>query len=103
MRVPAGFVSLQARWKRPGKSLEVLVPSDEVPKDDHPIAPQRCTLKVSLQNFVYLRSKSGALVKVSQEEYWKRPALRALLSGGNQSQTLQPRTNGVLLPRPATP
>ncbi len=103
VRVPAGFVSLQARWKKQGKTLEVLVPSDEVPKDDHPIAPQRCTLKVTLQDFVYLRAKSGALVKVSQAEYWKRPALRALLSGGAQSQTLQKRTNGVLLSKPATP
>jgi hypothetical protein len=88
VRVPPGFQGLPARWKRPGK-LEVLIPSDKMTVDDRPAPTQRCTLTATLQEFVYLRMRNGALLKVSQEAYVRRPALRKFLSGG--AETLQPR------------
>ena len=50
---------------------------------------QRCTLKLTTQPFVYLRMQNGALLRVSQEAYNKKPALRMFLSGG--AETLQRR------------
>jgi hypothetical protein len=43
---------------------------------------------------VYLRVRSGALLQVTQEAYWKRPALRRFLSGG--TQTLETRAAPVV-------
>jgi hypothetical protein len=88
VRVPPGFQGLQARWKRPGK-LEVLIPSDKIASDDRRMPTQKCTLTAKLEEFVYLRLRNGTLLKVSQEAYMRKPALRAFLSGG--SETLQAR------------
>ena len=49
--VPAGFQSLPARWKVPGKKLEVLFPSQEIPDGDKPLKREKCTLKVTMQSF----------------------------------------------------
>jgi len=89
VRVPPGFQSLQARWKKPGK-LEVLIPSDSITEDNHAAPIQKCTLTVTLQEFVYLRLPNGSMLKISQEAYFHKPALRRFLSGG--SETLQART-----------
>src|ERR1700678_759633 len=37
MRIPAGFQGLRARWKKPGKKLEVLVPTDAIVASDRPL------------------------------------------------------------------
>jgi hypothetical protein len=71
MRVNTGFQSLPARWKQPGKKLEVLIPSDEIPANGRPLKPQRCLLTVTVHDFVYLLLRNGAIVQVSQEDYWK--------------------------------
>ncbi len=81
VRVRPGFQSLLARWKKPGKKLEVLVPSDDIPVNGRPLPPVRCTLSVTLHDFVYLLLRNGTLIQVSQEDYWKRPALRVFLRG----------------------
>lgn len=88
LRVPPGFQGLPARWKKPGK-LEVLAPSDDIAAGNREPPTQRCTLKTTLYDFVYLRLRNGSLVKVSQEAYFRKPALRVFLSGG--PETLQPR------------
>ena len=80
MRVNTGFQSLPARWKQPGKKLEVLIPSDEIPTDGHPLKPQRCILTVTLHDYVYLLLRNGAIIQISQEDYWKKPALRVFLT-----------------------
>lgn len=81
VRVPAGFVSLPARWKKPGVKLEVLVPADDVNVAGDPLPPLRCSFTVTLHDSVYLLLRNGKLVEVPQEEYWKKPALRVFLSG----------------------
>ena len=81
VRVRPGFSSLPARWKKPGKTLEVLVPSDAVPKNGRPLAPVRCTMRVTMHDFVYLLLRNGKMVQVSQDAYWQKPALRVFLSG----------------------
>ncbi len=90
MRVPPGFTGLPARWKKPGK-LEVLIPTDRLSGDSHtdPDKLARCTVTVKLEEFVYLRMPNGSLLKVSQEAYTRKPALRVFLSGG--SEALQQR------------
>jgi hypothetical protein len=90
IRVLAGFQGLQARWKTPGKKLEVLLPSEGIPEDDKPLPKEKCTLKVTMHDFVYLKVRTGALVQVSQEDYWKKPALRMFLSGGVQKLEVRP-------------
>jgi hypothetical protein len=103
VRVAPGFQGLQARWIKPGKKLEVLVPTDAV--TDGPDHLARCTLKVTAQEFVYLRLHNGTIIKVSQAAYWKKPSLRMYLSGG--SEQLERRRNTVVsvkeLARPAQP
>ena len=94
VRVPAGFQSLPARWKTPGKKLEVVIPTDELTRDDRPLPTQRCTFNVTLHEFVYLRLRNGRMVQVSQADYWKKPALRTFLSGG--AQGLQERVPPVV-------
>ena len=89
VRVHPGFASLPARWKQPGRKLEVLIPSDEIPVSGRPLPPVRCSFTVTMHDFVYLLLRNGKLVEVSQEVYWQRPALRAFLSG--MTQTVQPR------------
>ena len=87
IRVAPGFQGLEARWKKMGSRLEVLVPTDAV--TDGTVRWERCTLKVVTQEFVYLRMRNGGIVRVSEEAYWKKPALRRFLSGG--SETLERR------------
>jgi hypothetical protein len=89
VRVHPGFQSLPARWKRPGKTLEVLIPSDDIPVEGRPLPPVRCSFTVTLHDFVYLLLRNGKLIEVSQEAYQERPALRAFLSGN--VQTIQQR------------
>jgi hypothetical protein len=85
VRVMPGFDSLPARWKRPGM-LEVLVPSDEIPDNNgRPLRPQRCTLAATVHDFVYLLLRNGAVVQVSQDFYWKHPALRTFLRGNPET------------------
>ena len=91
MRVPMGLQSLPARWKRPGKKLEVLIPSDEIPVNGRPLPPARCTLTVTVHDYIYLLLRNGAIVQVSQEVYWKRPALRVFLSGNTQAIQERPK------------
>jgi len=88
VRVAPGFHSLPARWKKRGQ-LEVVIPTDSITGEDRPMPTQKCTFKVKLQEFVYLRTSTGALLKVTQEAYIQKPSLRKFLSGG--SETLQPR------------
>ena len=89
MRVNTGFQSLPARWKEPGKKLEVLIPSDEIPANGRPLKPQRCILTVTVYDFVYLLLRNGAIVQISQEDYRKKPALRIFLT--STVQTIQKR------------
>ncbi len=88
VRVPSGFQGLEARWIKPGSKLEVMIPTDAV--TDGPSPRQRCTLKLTTQSFVYLRMRNGAILRVSQEAYNKKPSLRIFLSGG--AEVLQRRT-----------
>ncbi len=90
VRVPPGFQGLPARWKKPGK-LEVLIPSDRIEVGARATPANRCTLTATLHEFVYLRMQNGSMLKVSQEAYLRKPALRAFLSGG--AETLQPRVS----------
>jgi hypothetical protein len=94
MRIPSGFQGLAARWKKLGQKLEVLVPTDAVVAGNRPLPTQKCTVTVTLRDFVYLRLRSGAMVEVSQQAYWKRPALRVFLSGG--TKTLETRSPPVV-------
>ncbi len=87
VRVPPGFQGLEARWKKSGSKLEVMIPTDGF--TDGPPRVQRCTLKMVTQPFVYLRMRNGAILRVSPEAYRKKPSLRVFLSGG--SETLQRR------------
>ncbi len=84
VRVMPGFESLPARWKRPGV-LEVLVPSDEIPSNNRPLRPSRCTFTATLHDFIYLLLRNGAVVQVSQDFYWKHPALRTFLRGNPET------------------
>ena len=99
VRVAPGFQGLEARWKKPGSKLEVMVPIDAV--TDGRVRMQRCTLKVVTQEFVYLRMHNGTLVRVSEEAYWNKPSLRMFLSGG--SETLSRRTPVVSVNRLVQP
>ena len=94
MRIPSGFQALPARWRKPGTKLEVLVPTDAIVAGDRPLPTAKCTVTVTLRDFVYLRLRSGALVEVTREAYWNRPALRTFLSGG--TQTLETRSPPVV-------
>lgn len=88
VRVAPGFHALPARWKSRVK-LEVVIPTDSITGEDRTMPTQKCTFKVSLQEFVYLRLASGAIVNVSQEAYLRKPSLRMFLSGA--PETLQQR------------
>jgi hypothetical protein len=92
IRVRPGFQSLPARWKKPGQKLEVLIPSDEIPNRTaaRPLPPVKCSFRVTLLDFVYLRLPTGKLIAISQDIYRTKPALRNFLSGG--TQTIQQRT-----------
>ncbi len=88
VRVAPGFQGLEARWLKPGSKLQVLIPTDAITEGR--VQTQRCTLRVITHDFVYLRLHNGAIVRVSQEAYWNKPALRVFLKGG--SETLERRS-----------
>lgn len=96
MRVRPGFQSLPARWKKPGKRLEVLIPSDEIPVRGRALPPVRCSLTVTLHDFVYLLLRNGNIVEVSQDLFRAKPALRVLLSG--RPETIQRRLQEFTVP-----
>jgi hypothetical protein len=103
MRVPPGFQSLQARWKKRGK-LEVLIPSDAIVGSERDLPIQKCTLTVALQEFVYLRMRNGSLIKISQDAYYQKPSLRRFLSGGAETLRYRvPATVSVKQLMPAAP
>ena len=83
VRVAPGFQGLEARWIKPGSKLQVMIPTEAV--TDGTVPMQRCTLKVVTQNFVYLRLPNGAILRVSQEAYSRKPSLRMFLSGGSEA------------------
>ena len=97
VRVNPGFYSLSARWKKPGKKLEILIPSDDIPVNGRPLPLERCTLTVTLNENVYLLLHNGALIQVSQQDYWAKPALRVFLSGG-ATQVIQQRPKHLTIP-----
>ena len=97
VRVNPGFYSLSARWKKPGKKLEVLIPSDAIPVNSRPLPLERCTFTVTLNENVYLLLHNGALIRVSQQDYWAKPALRVFLSGG-ATQVIQQRPKHLTIP-----
>ncbi len=96
VRVHPGFTSLPARWKKPGRKLEVLIPSDDIPVNDKPMPPVRCSFNVTMHDFVYLLLRDGKLVEVSQDLYRQKPALRVFLSG--QPETIQRRLEQYTVP-----
>ncbi len=97
VRVAPGFQGLEARWIKADTKLEVILPTEAV--TDGPVPTQHCTLRLVTQPFVYLRMRNGAIVRVTQEAYNKKPSLRVFLSGG--SETLKRRQ--PKLPMPASP
>jgi len=98
VRVAAGFQGLEARWKKPGSKLEVMIPTEEIA--DGKVPMRRCTLDLVTQELIYLRLPNGKIVRVTQEDYRKKPALRRFLSG--PSETLKRRT--AVLPKvPVSP
>jgi hypothetical protein len=90
VRPHSGFASLPARWKKPGRKLEVLFPSDDIPVRGKPLPPVRCSLTVTMHDFVYLRLHDGKIVQVSQDFYQSKPALRVFLSGGAEAVKTRP-------------
>ena len=90
-----------ARWKKPGKRLEVLMPSDDIPEGGRPLRPVRCSLDVTLHDFVYLLLPNGKLVEVSKDVYQARPALRLFLRG--HQETVQQRAEQFTVPVTALP
>lgn len=96
VRVHPGFQSLPARWKTPGKRLEVLMPSDDIPVSGRPLPPVKCSFNVTLHDYVYLLLRNRKLVEVTQDVYQAKPALRVFLSG--VAETVQPRTEQFTVP-----
>jgi hypothetical protein len=96
VRVHPGFESLPARWKKQGTRLEVLVPSDDIPVSGRPLPPVKCSFNVTLHDWVYLLLKDGRLIRVSQELYQQKPALRDFLSG--RPETIQRRLEEFTVP-----
>jgi len=101
VRAQPGFQSLPARWKKPGETLEVLIPSDTIPVAGRPMPMAKCSFTVTKHEFVYLMLPTGRLIEVSQDVYWARPALRVYLSG--VTQTVQRRQQGMPVSAPAAP
>ena len=102
LRVRPGFESLPARWKKPGKKLEVLIPSDRYSSvSGRPHRRWKCTLIATLHDFVYLRLRNGQLVEVSQDLYREKPAMRAFLIG--DVPTVQQRSAGIYRSRAPRP
>ena len=101
VRVHPGFESLPARWKKQGKRLEVLMPSDDIPEGGRPLPPVKCSLDVALHDFVFLLLPNGKLVEVSKDVYQARPALRLFLRG--HQETVQQRAEQFTVPVTALP
>lgn len=99
VRVLPGFQSLPARWKKPGQ-LEVLLPSDEIPVNGRTPRPERCKLTATTHDFVYLLLRNGAVVEVSEDTYWKHPAMRAFLRGN--PETVEQRVKAFTVAAPQT-
>jgi hypothetical protein len=95
VRVHPGFQALPARWKKSGKTLEVLIPSDDIPVNGRPLPPVRCSFSVTMHDYIYLLLRSGKLIQVSQEVYTERPALRDFLSGGTEVMQQRPTTHTI--------
>ena len=96
VRVRPGFESLPARWKKPGRRLEVLIPSDDIPVSGRPLPPVKCSFNVTMHDYVYLLLRNGLLIKVSQDLYQQKPALREFLSG--RPETVQRRLQEFTVP-----
>jgi hypothetical protein len=96
VRVHPGFESLPARWKKQGQRLEVLIPSDDIPVNGRPLPPVKCSFNVTLHDYIYLLLRDGQLIKVSQEVYQARPALRDFLMG--RPETIQRRLQEFTVP-----
>jgi hypothetical protein len=96
VRVHPGFESLPARWKKQGKRLEVLIPSDDIPVKGRPLPPVRCSFNVTLHDYIYLLLRDGRLIKVTPDVYQARPALRAFLMG--RPETIQHRLEEFTVP-----
>ncbi len=90
VRVHPGFESLPARWKKPGKRLEVLMPSDDIPVSGRPLPPVKCSFNVTLHDTVYLLLRNGKIVEVTQEVYQAKPALRDFLRGNAEAMQTRP-------------
>jgi hypothetical protein len=56
----------------------------------------RCSLDVTLHDFVYLLLRNGKIVEVTQDAYWQKPALRVFLSG--VAVAVQPRVKDFTVP-----
>src|ERR1035438_3223637 len=96
VRVHPGFESLPARWRKQGKKLEVLIPSDDIPVSGRPLPPVKCSFNVTMHDYVYLLLRNGLLIKVSQDLYQQKPALREFLSG--RPETVQRRLQEFTVP-----
>ena len=99
IRVSMPRLPLAARWKTPGKKLEVLLPADDAPSPGHSIRIKKCTLAVTLHRNVYLRLRNGLLVQVSQQDYARKPALHEFVVGGGPT-TLIPHPTAQSVPPP---
>jgi hypothetical protein len=88
LRVAPGFYALGARWVKPGTKLEVELAGD--PARDSKAHPEHCMLKVVPQEFIYLRMRNRALIRVTQEAYASKPSLRVFLSGGPETLVRRP-------------
>ena len=83
VRVAPGFAGLEARWIKPGAKLQVMIPTEVIAEGSLPMG--RCSLKLEVQTFVYLRLPHGKLIRVSEDAYKKKPSLRMFLSGGPET------------------
>jgi hypothetical protein len=93
VHVGTGFQSLSARWKKQGKQLEVLVPTEAIPGKNHTHPFDKCTFNVAMHDGVYLMMRNGKLIQVSQQDYAKKPALRAYISA--PTSALEPRPTAL--------
>lgn len=89
---------LVARWKKLRKrqwaTMEVLVPMDVVPSAKHPaqtdkVRYAKCDLPVILHTYVFIRLKSGSIMRVTHDAYVAKPALHQFAEG--PVPTLRPR------------
>jgi hypothetical protein len=86
-----------ARWKKTGRILEILVPVATRP--NRPQKWDKCQLNVAMQNFVYLLLHNGAMVRVTQDGFASKPALREFTEGLASVAAMQPPTAAPTLPK----